>query len=290
MPDYLVVPEVQRARVIHEKARAIARGRLDWVRSYLTDVLDDDELAQESIAVRYFAITFVHLAARTGWIVLDDARLIAGRLTMKQQDVRRAIDRLVELGRIDRVQHSVKLEDGSVQLAFPQDPQARQIGSDVRAASDRQSSGSRAASDRRQKSIEAASAVSDLVAGSLEGAASTRLAHARETRAEAEKKEHVPSNGNAASYATAANAIESNEIVNRIIALVARGRPQSIAAIQYEAAGLSDHLLARTLESYRGRHPKPTNGGGYVVATLRALRAEAGIPDTRPRIDREPDL
>lgn len=122
---------------------------------------------------------------------------------------------------------------------------------------------------------------------------STHREHAQDTprqEQEQRREEQVLSNGTVTSYADAANAIESNDIVNRIVALVARGQPTSIAVLRYEAAGLPDNLLARALESYRTRHPRPANGAGYVVATLRHLRAESGLPDTRPRIEREPPL
>jgi hypothetical protein len=85
------------------------------------------------------------------------------------------------------------------------------------------------------------------------------------------------------------------EVLRRLAALACHGktdadRERSARVIRYEAEGLPENLIARAAESYLTRRPRPRNPAGYVVNTLRELRAESGIPDTRPRIDREPDL
>ena len=78
--------------------------------------------------------------------------------------------------------------------------------------------------------------------------------------------------------------------MHRLAGLVSRGDPRSASIIHYEAADLPDSIIARTTESYLARRPRPSNPAGYVVATLRQLRAESGLPDRRVVINREPDL
>lgn len=283
MPEHLSVPQHRRDRATHEKARSLRAGELRWVRVYTDDL---DELAGESVTVRFLDTAIVQLASKRGWTLPYDHRRIAARLELRATDAAKAIRRLLHLSRLELVHVTDDLAaSGNLQIGLDLRPLPQ--GVETKSVSSHDTVSTHVSVESQHGHDTVTTDVSAQVADSLR---SVDPQPGHQTRAEAEKKEHVPSNGNAASYAAAANAVESNEIVNRIIALVARGRPQSIAAIQYEAAGLPDHLLARALESYRGRHPRPTNGGGYIVATLRSLRAEAGIPDTRPRIEREPDL
>lgn len=78
------------------------------------------------------------------------------------------------------------------------------------------------------------------------------------------------------------------ETVNRLAAIAARDDPQSQTIIHRYATGLPDAAIARTIESYLGRRPRPRNPAGYVVSTLKSLRAEYGLETAT--IDQEPDL
>lgn len=280
MPDYIVVPEHRRARVIHEKARARKRGEILWIRSYIGDLIDDDEIARETVVTRFLDLALVHLAARYSWILQDDPRRLAGVLGMRTQDVRWSLDRLIEIGRIVRIRSAEKLDDGSVQMTLQAYADAERMPSRPRADSEPMPSGPRP--DREPAPAEL---LNDAASGPL--AASTRLA---QSRAEQRREEKATSNASASRGETPALPDDSSTIVGRIIGLACRGDQASAAIIRSEARGLPDHVLARALESLIGRRPRPTNPAGYIVNALRSIAAENGYVRERAQINREPEL
>lgn len=281
MPDFLAVPQKRRERATHDKARSLRRGDLKWIRSYVGDL--DDELFGEPATVRFLDDAILRLAAASGWIITADPRTIAGRVGLRAGHVKAAIDRLVELGRYELIPHADRLpDDGSVQMRLPA------LDQPPAATVEQLSSSGQVVVEQRSSSGKAAAAVMAQIDSSLESAlenASTRQEQ------EQRRSKASTSNGTVTSYAAAVAIAgeDEREIVNRLAALAARGDPRSAAVIRYECIGLPDAIVARAIESYRGRSPRPT-GGGYVVNTLRALRTEQGLPDARPKIEREPEL
>lgn len=95
----------------------------------------------------------------------------------------------------------------------------------------------------------------------------------------------------------AATALPINDLLNgthpeaalRLAGLAARGKPADAAMVLRYTEGLPEHAIARTTEALLGRKPKPTKPAGYVVNTLKALRAELGLPPVAT-ITREPPL
>lgn len=269
MPDYLTVPEERRARAIHEKARARRRGELHWLRDYIADTLDDS-LPNEALIVRFVDRQFPALAARHGWVIEDDPRRIGALLGLRGDHTRIAIARLIDLGRIIRHAGGERLSTGDLQLPLSAEPAPTK-----RPASAEDSSSQRlAAKDDSPDSAQPSDTDAE--------PASQRLA---QTRAEQRREELEPqgsTNGTSVAPAT-------QEIVHRMIALAARGDTHSAGVIRTETQGLPEHALARALESLLGRRPRPRNPAGYLVQTLRSIRAELGL-EPPATIHREPPL
>jgi hypothetical protein len=284
---YLAVPQEQRARLIHEKARAARRGEVYWLRSYLVDVLDDLELNREGPLVRFVAFAFPHLAARVGWVIPDDHRAIAGELVMRPQDVRRALDRLVEMGRIERITTGGdRLPDGGFQSRLDFST-TEPMPSQGRASSDLEPSQARAEAEPQPWQLRSHAPLDD-------DPASRGLARARE-QSRAERTKDFKAEQTVTSSVGPALPLDSQNgkdpvILGRMIGLVCRGDEASAAILRAEAAGMPEHVLARALESYIGRRPRPANPAGYVINAIRSIAAEAGIVRERVRIEREPPL
>lgn len=288
MPLYLVVPPHRRTRAVHEKARVRAGYPLHWVRSYIEDV-DDETLYGETLTVRALDEIVLKLAAKAGtgkegWRIPDDPIALAGRLGVRPREVRRGLTRLVELGRLELVDAPViHSSEGQIRLALDDAPEPHPshngAGPEPHPNHTPTTPGPHPSHD--------VAGVSAQIQASLASSASSALTQSR-SRAEAEKKA-LPSNGTVASYAAAADA-EDRPIVNRLIGIACKGSTASASVLRYECVGLPDAAIARTIESVLGRNETPRNRAGYAVNTLRALRAEYGVPDTRPRIEREPTL
>lgn len=292
---YLSIPQHRRDRATHEKARSLRPGELRWTRWYTDDL---DELAGEPLSVRFLDEALVKLASKRGWRIPNDPRRIAGRLELRPSDVSKAISRLLTLQRLDLIDVPDELSTATdVQIGLdlhgsdpstdppsdlPSDPPSdlptqRQVTSAVNA--------------------ESAHSVSAQVQASLESVAPSELTHLPQKRGteqeqEQEQEKAFTSNGTVASYDARATGVanaQDREIVNRLIGLTCRGNHKSADVVRYECVGLPDSAIARTIESYLGRIPRPS-GAGYAVNTLRALRTELGLTDTRPRVQREPKL
>lgn len=279
----LTLPKTIRDRLVHEKARVRTGKPLYWLRWYL-DELDDFDLQREPPVTRLVARDLPLLIVRGNWYVPDDPRWIAGRLSLRTEDVKRAVHRLTGLDRIVRV-HAQITPNGLLQPSLfsdavverPPEPLTSQLRPDPLA--DPQAVTNAFAQPSR---------VDELLASHERVSESPR---------QEQNREELPSNDNNGSGGDDAYVpmpVDTNPIVQRLAGLVCRGTPaqraRSAAVIRYEAEGLPDSLIARAVESYMTRRPRPGNPGGYVVETLRKIRAESGLPDQRARIDREPDL
>lgn len=285
MPDYLAVPQAQRDRLLHEKARYRQRGEIRWLRSYLSDALDDSELARQSDTVRLVAILFPAVAARAGWVVEDNRRWLAGQMSMRVSDASRAINRLVELGRIERVAGGEAFPSGDLQLPLERaisepypEPLSSHTPSDHRAIPLAKSEPSQAVLAQRSEA-EADSA-------------SQRLARARGAEQSREEKDLQATQSVVSNAASALpdDSMRGGEIVNRIVAFACRGDTASAGFVRTEAALYPEYVQARALESLLGRRPKPSNPAGYIVNAMRSIAAENGVVRERPRIEREPEL
>lgn len=309
---YLSIPQQRRDRVTHEKARSLRVGELRWVRLY-TDDLDD--LADEPVTVRFLDDALVRLASKRGWLIPYDHRRIANRLGLRTTDVAKAIKRLLTLRRLEIVQVDEQLSTGgNVQIGL--DLHAPLDGSESRVTTESVpeslQSQHRVSTDSAQSQPHDAGEVSGDVAAQIQASLGssdpnrlTDLTQERGSREEEkERRKSLTSNGTVASkapragarareaapdYAAAATA-DQRDIVNRLAGLVCAGSPTSIAVVRYECLGLPDAAIARTIESTLGRRPPPRDRAEYAVGTLRALRLELSLTDTRPRITREPEL
>lgn len=283
MPLHLSIPQHRRDRATTEKARSLRVGELRWVRVY-TDDLDD--LAGEPVTVRFLDDAILRLASRRGWTIPYDHRRIANRLDLRTTDVAKAIKRLLTLCRLELVEVAEELSTGgNVQIGLQLHPPAEASHNGVTAES--LQSQHRVSTESQQTQHQVTADISAQIQGSLRSV-DPSVRHLQRQEQEQEK-ERPSTKANASSYAAAADA-DQRPIVNRLIGLVARGNPNSIAVVRYECLGLPDAAVARTIESVQHRQPRPSNPAGYAVETLRAIRRENGTADTRPRIDREPAL
>lgn len=297
MPLHLSFPQDRRDRATSTKARSLQGDALRWARVYAEDL---DDLAGEAPIVRFLDDALLRLGSKRGWLLPYDHRRIANRLTLPTRHVKPAIERLLELGRLELIEASDELSTGgNVQLGLgvsvaagssqgtPQGRRSTETVSSPGAGAGAESVSTLSA--QIQASLDAAGATQGATVGATEGAtAGPQGVGVGEERA-------FTSNGTVARpparevSATSATP-HSRDIINKLTDLVCRGEHSSIEIIRHEAAGLPDAAIARTIESCTSRRPRPRDLASYAVGTLRALRTEMGITDTRPRIDREPQL
>lgn len=239
--------------------------RPPWVKLYV-ELLDDDVMTGLPAPTQLLAIKLLLLAARMDNLIPNDPRRIAGWTLMRRRDVTVGLAQLHRSDYIEVISRAQRLPDGSLQLPI-------------------------AAAQPRAGNGDGASTIASTVASSLASA------HARpRTRGEAEAETETDLSARQTStenHARDALPFTPNGrdpvLLGRLIGLGARGDERSAAIIRHEAAGLPEHALARCAESLLGRRPRPANPAGYVVATLKSIRAELGIAPTAT-IDREPDL
>jgi hypothetical protein len=256
MPDYLAVPEHRRDRAVHEKARMARRGELRWIRLYADD-LDEDVLFGETPAVRFLDVALLAWASRTGWLLLYDARAIAGRYGLRGREVKPALERLVELRRFELI-HAERPGDkpGEIQPAlFPS----------VLPASLQSTSGVAPASSRRRPGVAPASDDSAQTSRAEPTAASDRLARARG----AEKRREGPS-----SATSTENAARNADRLPADL-LEIGWNPRQIAVAAQDVERVNAWL------DYARREPGLENLGGYVWARF-------AVPDTWPNGARPP--
>lgn len=289
MSGYLAVPQEQRSRLVHEKARARRRGEIHWLRAYIGDVLDDLELNRETITVRFVALAFPMLAARVDWIVPDDPAAIARELGLSRrtQHVAAALDRLVAIGRIERIGiPGTPLPGGGFQgsLDF----------STTETTPRRSPDDTETTPTRSQDDAETLPADLRSQASSGTTSASQRLARTRGAEQSREDLERIAEQNALGARASALPDDSLNGqgpvVLGRIIGLACKGDAASAAIVTAEAAGMPEHVLARALESLIGRRPRPANPAGYVVNAIRSIAAENGIVRERARVEREPEL
>lgn len=260
--------------------------------------------------------------------VLSDG-FIPASVVPRLTDLRRVrpeVDRLVQAGLWDAVEGGYHVHDYLEHQESADDVRARRKATAERVArhrqktrddappsddSDAEASAKRARSVARTvtRSVQVAEAVADSLANAETAKASptgdevTALptplpvtpvtpTPARAPQAEAEKNLSLSNGRSATSRASDALPDDSRgdpTILGRLVRLGSGGDERSAAVIRHHAAGLPDYALARALESLLGRRPRPRNPAGYVVATLRSLRAELGLPEPAT-IEREPSL
>lgn len=300
MADYLLVPKHRQDRLVHEKARTRAGQPLYWLRSYMVDVLEDQELIGETPFVRFVSILVEHLAASSGWKVLDDPRRLAGRFGVSPKHLKPALARLVEIGRLHRLTEAVVLEGGGLQMRlspsdyaglegpFPQPGDNQPIRNESRTDPERipVESGTDPGDSRSHAASVAESASRSLAQSRAEqkGLELKGKATPREDPADA----HVSTETE--TPALPITSTPSNPLLIRLIGLACKGEKASASLIRYEAQGLPDHALARCIEALITRRPRPRNPAGYVVQTLRGIRDELGLARPAVAADREPEI
>lgn len=290
--SYLVVTSWRRH--LHYSDR-----RAKWIKAYVSGDddgrrgLDDDVLTGLPIATRLFLELFLKLAARMDNFVPFDARRIAGWVVMRPQDVSRAILELVDEGYLEVVSDVKVTGNGELQL-----PLTAPAGAGEKPVEKREPTSSRHRPDpiadpdltssrppsRPRPDHVAATIESSLSAAQKANPASETLELTRAGARAAEQEVEVDLHKQAVQLHAGANGLpQESHILGRIIALTCRGDTRSAHVIRKEAAGHTEHVLARALESYLNRRPRPANPGGYIVQTIRSIAAEANP-------DQEPDL
>ena len=288
MPDWLVIPEHRVKRLVHEQARVFAgERRLHWIRVWLTDV---DNLAGESPMAQFLDLSLPLLAAASGaWKVPNDPRWIAARFGVRTRDVGPALRRLIELDRLELV-----TDPASQPLADPAQP--RLFGSgpaepprDHRATTARPPRDPGTTPTVTPPGAEAPTTSQD----AAETASHSRALcspRAEQSRAEglvrAERTPDTPDEPAATVPPPCPQNDSTNtpESLRRLAALAARGKPEDQAQILRAGNGLPEAAIGRAFEAYLERRPRPRNPAGYVVATLKAIRAERSAVDPEPRL------
>jgi hypothetical protein len=250
--SYLSVREWARHR--HYSNRA-----LPWIKIHV-ERLDDDELTGLPTATRLFADLVLLLAARMDNLIPNDPRRIAGWVAMRPRDVAVAVPQLTACRYLDVTLGTLWRDSGVVQ---PQLPLRSDAGLHDDPASDPLALARARALAEKQSRAE-----KDL-----------------STKAEQRLRVDAP----ALPSDTNLNG-KGPEILGRIVRLVCKGDEPSAAIVRGEAAGMPEAVLARALESYMGRRPRPANPAGYIVNAIRSIAAEQGIVRERPTIEREPKL
>lgn len=295
MADYLLVPKRRQDRLVHQKARQRPGEPLPWFRVYRDDLLGDPELAGESPFVRFVSLLIEAYAQPHGWRVKDDARLLAGRLGVSPKHLRPAIDRLVEIGRLHRLTAAVALEDGSLQMRLSTDDYQGLEGPFPQATDPepiRNRSGTNPERIRLESRTDPPTPRSEAAPRAIDDSAALPQSRAEQREKDLEA-EQSPTRlkPDVVSDETETLALPSaNPILNRLIARACQGEKTSASIIRYEAEGLPDAAIARTLESLIARRPRPANPAGYVVNTLRSIRTELGAPRDVVAFDREPEV
>lgn len=303
--SYLVVTNWRRH--LHYSDR-----RAKWIKAYVSGDddgrrgLDDDVLTALPLSTRLFLELFLKLAARMDNFVPFDAVRIAGWITMRRQDVARAILELVDEGYLDVVADVKVTGNGDLQLPLgaaagagekPGDGPSRHRP-DPRADDDLTpdlTPGRPPTRPPAEGGADFARLAVEEAFGAIPASDALEPTRAGARAAEQDRDlEGVTSNAastrDAAARALPDDSVE-NPLLGRIVALACRGDVKSAAIVRAEARGMPEHVLAQALESLVGRRPRPANPGGYVVRAIRSIAEEAGIrrPD-RATIDREPDL
>lgn len=268
MPDYLVVPQERRDRAVHEKARAARRGELRWLRSYLSDVLDAEDLFGEPLTVRFLDLALLHLAARSDWMVLLDSRAIAGRFGVRGRDVKPAIARLLELRRFELVYVGETTAQGVQPALFAPSTPGEKPGDNRAAATVQEPSRSHAGTVQKpRRSHPDVTRLADTTAQPSRGetlAASQRLPQRREEKRRTE---------DLASRTTLSAEDER---------LPADLLEQGWNTVQI-AAAVREPDRARAWLDYASREPGLENLGGYTWARF-------SVPTTWPNGKRPPTL